>query len=112
MARRIFRGLILAALLTTLTLERAGDACAIDAFYSNGRHEVDYTRFKDFEEHHGAASRARLAAMRGELSTRMGAAMRHAAHYLKARPADKKRRPATGRPPVACPAGIRDCAQA
>ena len=67
-----------------------GDPFAIHGFCSNGRHEVDYTRFKDFDEPHGPASRARLAAMKGELSTRMGAAMRHAGALLARRPERKR----------------------
>jgi len=67
-----------------------GDPFAIHGFASNGRHEVGYHRFKDFDEAHGPASKARLAAMRGELSTRMGAAMRHAGSLL-ARRTEKKR---------------------
>ena len=73
-----------AALLTTLTLSRAGDRCAIHAFASNGRHEVRYERALDFDEALGPRSIARLAGVRSHLSTRMGAALRHAATLLAA----------------------------
>lgn len=71
-------------------MAKLGDPFAIHGFCSNGRQEVDYTRFKDFAEPHGEASKARLAAMRGELSTRMGAAMRHAGAVLARRPERKR----------------------
>jgi nitric oxide reductase activation protein len=71
-------------------MAKLGDPFAIHGFCSNGRHEVAYRRFKDFGEPHGAATKGRLAAMKGELSTRMGAAMRHAGRLLARRP-EKKR---------------------
>ena len=79
-----------AALLTTLTLARAGDRCAIHAFASNGRHEVRYERALDFDEALGPRSIARLAGVRSHLSTRMGAALRHAATLLAAQPHRKR----------------------
>ncbi len=79
-----------AALLTTLTLERAGDLCAIDAFCSNGRHEVRYERALDFGESPGASTIARLAGLQSRLSTRMGAALRHATTRLAAQPRRRK----------------------
>ena len=75
-----------AALLTTLTLANAGDRCAIHAFASNGRHEVRYERALDFGELLDAAAVARLAGLRSQLSTRMGAALRHASALLSAQP--------------------------
>jgi nitric oxide reductase activation protein len=71
-------------------MAKLGDPFAIHGFCSNGRHEVDYRRFKDFGEAHGDATKARLAAMKGELSTRMGAAMRHAGRLLARRPERKR----------------------
>ena len=73
-----------AALLTALTMDRAGDRCAIHGFCSNGRHEVRYECFKGFDEPIGPRSLARLAGMRSRLSTRMGAALRHATRALAA----------------------------
>ena len=55
-----------------------GDPFAIHAFCSNSRDEVRYYRVKDFAEPYGAVTRARLAGLRGMLSTRLGAALRQA----------------------------------
>ncbi len=66
-------------------MDRLGDAYAIHGFDSNGRHDVEYFRFKDFDEPSDHRVRARLAGMRGKLSTRMGTALRHAGSFLRAR---------------------------
>jgi nitric oxide reductase NorD protein len=79
-----------AAALLADAMARLGDPFAIHGFSSNGRHEVGYARFKDFGEPHGEATKARLAAMKGELSTRMGGAMRHAGSLLARRPERKR----------------------
>lgn len=71
-------------------IEHLGDAFAIAGFHSNTRHDVRYLHIKGYGEHWGDAVKARLAAMQAGWSTRMGAAMRHAAHYLGAQQADKK----------------------
>jgi nitric oxide reductase NorD protein len=44
------------------------------AFASNGHHDVQYYRFKDFNQHFNDEAKSRLAGMKGGLSTRMGAA--------------------------------------
>jgi nitric oxide reductase NorD protein len=51
---------------------------------------VRYQHIKGFGEPWGDAPKARLAALQAGYSTRMGAALRHAAHYLGAQTADKK----------------------
>ena len=79
-----------AAALLADAMAKLGDPFAIHGFASNGRHEIGYWRIKDFDEGHGASSRARLAGMRGELSTRMGAAVRHAGRLLARRPQKKR----------------------
>ena len=79
-----------AALLTALTLTRAGDVCAIHAFASNGRREVRYEQALGFGETLGVAGIARLAGVRSRLSTRMGAALRHAGTLLAAQPNAKR----------------------
>jgi len=79
-----------AAALLGWAIDALGDPFAIAGFASNTRHEVRYLHFKGFNEPWGDASKARLAAMRGELSTRMGAALRIAGHYLARRPNSKK----------------------
>lgn len=73
-----------AAVLTGLTLEHAGDRCAIHGFCSNGRHEVRYESFKEFDEALDVRCLARLAGLRSRLSTRFGAALRHATAVLAA----------------------------
>lgn len=79
-----------AVALTSWAIEQLGDEFAIAGFSSNSRHEVRYQHIKGFTEHWGEEVKGRLAAMEAGYSTRMGAAMRHAAHYLEARQADKK----------------------
>ncbi len=66
-----------AALLAEAMFE-LGDPFAIHGFCSNGREEVRYYRVKDFAETYTAVTRARLAGLRGMLSTRLGAALRQA----------------------------------
>jgi len=71
-------------------IEHLGDAFAIAGFHSNTRHDVRYLHLKGFAEPWGEDVKARLAAMQAGWSTRMGAALRHAAHYLGAQKTDKK----------------------
>ncbi|GMR20245.1 MAG: hypothetical protein BMS9Abin36_0840 [Gammaproteobacteria bacterium] len=71
-------------------IENLGDKFAIAGFSSNTRHEVRYQHIKGYSEKWSDTVKARLAAMEAGYSTRMGAAMRHAAHYLRAQKADKK----------------------
>ena len=76
--------------LLAWAIDYLGDACAIAGFRSNTRHEVRYFHLKGFSEGFDDTVKARLAAMDAGWSTRMGAALRHAAHYLEHRQADKK----------------------
>jgi hypothetical protein len=76
--------------LLAWSIEKIGDPFAIAGFHSNTRHDVRYLHIKGYGEHFNDDVKARLAAMQAGYSTRMGAAMRHAAHYLGARSADKK----------------------
>jgi len=71
-------------------IEKLGDPFAIAGFHSNTRHDVRYLHIKGFSEHWDDEVKGRLAAMEASYSTRMGAAMRHAAHYLEKQQADKK----------------------
>jgi len=71
-------------------IEGIGDPFAIHGFSSDGRHDVQYVRFKDFDQPFDDEAKSRLAGMKGALSTRMGAAMRHAASYLKRQPTQRK----------------------
>jgi nitric oxide reductase NorD protein len=71
-------------------MAKLGDPFAIHGFASNGRHEIEYRRFKDFDQNYGRTAKARLAAMSGGLSTRMGAAFRHAGAFLRRQPQSRK----------------------
>ena len=71
-----------AATLVATAIEGIGDPFAIHGFASDCRHDVQYYRFKDFNQHFDDDAKARLAGMSGGLSTRMGAALRHAGHHL------------------------------
>lgn len=71
-------------------INRLGDPFAIAGFYSNTRHDVRYQHIKGFGETWGEGPKARLAALQARYSTRMGAALRHSAHYLGAQTEDKK----------------------
>jgi len=79
-----------ATVLLADALDKIGDPFAIHGFDSNGRHDIEYYRFKDFDAPYDDKAKARLAGMHGELSTRMGAAMRHAGSILKRQPSHKK----------------------
>ena len=72
------------------SIERLGDKFAIAGFSSNTRHEVRYQHIKGYSEGWDDDVKSRLAAMEAGYSTRMGAALRHAAHYLGTQKADKK----------------------
>ncbi|HRH82198.1 MAG TPA: VWA domain-containing protein [Thiobacillaceae bacterium] len=76
--------------LLAWAIERLGDPFAIGGFYSNTRHDVRFVHIKGYGEPFNDEVKSRMAAMQAGWSTRMGAALRHAAHYLEARPADKK----------------------
>jgi hypothetical protein len=76
--------------LLAWSIQQVGDTFAIGGFHSNTRHDVRYYHIKGFGESWGTEVKARLAKMEAGYSTRMGAAMRHAGHYLKTQQADKK----------------------
>jgi hypothetical protein len=71
-----------AATLVSTAIEGIGDPFALHGFASDGRHDVQYYRFKDFNQHFDDEAKSRLAGMKGGLSTRMGAALRHAGVHL------------------------------
>ncbi|WP_298701870.1 nitric oxide reductase activation protein NorD [uncultured Variovorax sp.] len=79
-----------AARVVAQALDSGRDRVAVHGFASNGRHEVNYQRIKDFDEPFGAEQQARLAALQGSLSTRMGAALRHASAALDGQAVDHK----------------------
>lgn len=76
-----------AAIVLADALSRLGHRFAIHGFNSDGRQALHYQRLLDFDEPYGAEQGARLGAMQGEFSTRMGAAIRHATRCLAAQPA-------------------------
>ncbi len=79
-----------AATLVATAIEGIGDPFALHGFASDGRHDVQYYRFKDFNQHYDDEAKARLAGMTGGLSTRMGAALRHAGYHLLKQPERRK----------------------
>ena len=72
------------------SIEQLGDKFAIAGFHSDTRHNVRYHHLKGFNEHWDDGVKARLSAIEAGYSTRMGAAVRHASHYLEGQTADKK----------------------
>ena len=79
-----------ASTLVATAINGIGDPFAIHGFSSDGRHDVQYYRFKDFNQHYDDEAKSRLAGMQGGLSTRMGAAMRHAGYHLLKQPERRK----------------------
>jgi len=79
-----------ATALLSWAIDRVGDPFALHGFASDGRHDVQYYRFKDFKDAYSDDAKARLAGMQGGLSTRMGAALRHAVSFLLKQPEQKK----------------------
>ena len=79
-----------AATLVATAIDGIGDPFALHGFASDGRHDVQYYRFKDFSQHYDDDAKSRLAGMKGGLSTRMGAALRHAGHLLMKQPERRK----------------------
>lgn len=79
-----------ACVLLADAIHKIGDPFAIHGFCSDGRHDVEYYRFKNFDQPYNEIPKSRLAGMTGQLSTRMGTAIRHATHYLKGQKTSKK----------------------
>ena len=72
-----------ASLLLGQAVALSGDQLAIHGFRSNGRHEIQYLRFKEFGEALDDAVLQRLSSVQGAWSTRMGAAIRHASRLMR-----------------------------
>ena len=79
-----------ATVLLSDALDRIGDPFALHGFCSDGRHDVHYYRFKDFDQPYDDLVKARLAGLKGSYSTRMGAALRHAGAQIMLQPKNKK----------------------
>ncbi len=67
-----------------------GDAFAIAGFSGTGPLGVDYYIIKDFHDRLEKETMGRISALSPKRSTRMGAAIRHAAHGLNQYPAKKR----------------------
>lgn len=76
--------------LLTWAIDSIGDNFAVHGFASDGRHDVQYYRYKDFDQSYDDDAKARMAGMKGNLSTRMGAALRHAGWHLTQQNAQKR----------------------
>ena len=79
-----------AALLLAGSGARGADRFAIHGFSSNTRAEVYYYRLLEFGRPLEAPSRAVIGAVRGRYSTRIGAALRHAASHLRTEPSGQR----------------------
>ncbi len=79
-----------AATLVAESLDPSRDRVAVHGFSSNGRQEVNYVCIKDFDESFGLEQKRLLHRQEGRLSTRMGAALRHASLALGREEADHK----------------------
>lgn len=71
-------------------LKTLGDPFAIHGFCSEGRHNVEYFRLKDFDQPYDDVPKAKIAGMTGQRATRMGAAIRHATYHLGRQSSGKK----------------------
>lgn len=76
--------------LLSWAIDAIGDNFAVHGFASDGRHDVQYYRFKDFHQRYDDDAKARMAGMKGGLSTRMGTALRHAGEHLVRQEASKR----------------------
>jgi len=76
--------------LLAWAVDQMDDPLAIGGFHSDTRHNVRFSHFKGYREPWGDEVKGRLASMEANYSTRMGAAIRHAGHYLAHQKADKK----------------------
>jgi nitric oxide reductase activation protein len=80
--RSVLQTAIRSAAAVASALQAVGVACAIAGFSSRGRHAVKLIMVKAFDEAADAGMLARLQALQPGGSTRLGAALRHAASRL------------------------------
>jgi len=78
------------ALAVTEELESESNRVAIHGFNSDGRNAVNYYCAKDMDESFDDDCRTRLEGLTSQLSTRMGAALRHATALLDQQASDNK----------------------
>ncbi len=76
--------------LMSEALEAVGDVYAINGFTSEGRRNVMFYVIKDFHERYSEEIEKRIGAMTYQNNTRLGAAVRHAAHRLSTQEARTK----------------------
>jgi nitric oxide reductase NorD protein len=67
----------------TMGLERLGDRVGTYGFYSRGKDAVKFLRIKEFSARFDTAAKRRLGSVQPSGFTRIGAAIRHAAHVLE-----------------------------
>ena len=79
-----------ACILLSEAISRVGDAFAIHGFCSDGRAQVYYERFKDFDQPWEDLAKSRLMGAEGRLSTRLGTAIRHATAQMRKVKATRK----------------------
>ena len=79
-----------AVALLAQALDDVRGTFAIDSFCSDGRNRVHYTGVKAFDERFDGQAMSRLAGLCSKLSTRMGAALRHAGSRLDRRTSYRK----------------------
>ncbi|WP_375490554.1 nitric oxide reductase activation protein NorD [uncultured Jatrophihabitans sp.] len=79
-----------AVALVAAALERVGDAYGIYGFSGAGRDDVHVTVVKDVDERRAPGTLQRLAGLRPDHTTRMGAAVRHLTARLRRHPAATK----------------------
>jgi hypothetical protein len=72
----------LAVAVLAEAMGRLGDPFGLLAFASDGREDVKMTTIKSFDEPYHGTCMARLAGLKSGLSTRLGAALRHAGHVI------------------------------
>ncbi|MET0674912.1 MAG: VWA domain-containing protein, partial [Bradyrhizobium sp.] len=72
----------LAVAVLSEAMEQLGDPFSLLAFASDGRDDIRMTNLKPFDEPYDRNCRARLAGLASGLSTRLGAALRHAGRVI------------------------------
>jgi hypothetical protein len=80
----------LAVSILAEAMDKLGDPFGLLAFASDGREDVKMTSIKSFEEPYNRSCRARLAGLTSGLSTRLGAALRHAGSVIGSTVSDRK----------------------
>lgn len=68
--------------LMSEALEAVGDIYSLNGFTSEGRRNVKFYVFKDFDEKYSEETERRIGGITFQNNTRLGAAIRHAAHKL------------------------------